>query len=236
MRSGMKIALINPNSTAAMTDRVRAVAEAHAAAGTAIRAANPPDTPPSIEGHYDGAVALPGLLREVEKANAWGAEGIVVACFDDPGLPACRELCAGPVVGLCEASMQFAAVLADSFSVVTMLPRSVPVIEECARRYGVAHRCRRVRAAGLPVLELEENPGQAYEKIKEEIGRAAREDGCEAVILGCAGMADLARRLGEACGMPVIDGVVCALKLCEAIVGAGLKTSKINSYAAPRQK
>ena len=232
----MKIALINPNSTAAMTDKVRVVAETYAAAGTTIYAANPANTPASIEGHYDEAMSLPGLLAEVKKANAWGADGIVVACFDDPGLAACREVSHGPVVGLCEAAMRFASVVADSFSVVTTLPRSVPIIEDCARRYGMTHYCRRVRAADIPVLSLEHDRERAQRKIKEEINRAVAEDSCEAVILGCAGMADLTRQLTEECGIPVIDGVVCALKLSEALVGAGLKTSKINTYAAPRKK
>ncbi len=232
----MKIALINPNSTVAMTDKVRVVAKQYAAIGTDIYAANPSDTPVSIEGHFDEAMSMAGLLREIKKANEWGADGIVVACFDDPGLAACREISNGPVVGLCEAAMQFASVLATSFSVVTTLPRSVPIIEECARRYGMQNRCRKVRAANLPVLSLEENPAAAQQKILDEINRAVREDNCEAVILGCAGMADLTHYLSEECGIPVIDGVVCALKLCEAIVGAGLKTSKINAYAEPRQK
>ena len=232
----MKIALINPNSTAAMTDKIRAVAEEYAAAGTDIYAANPEGTPVSIEGHYDEAMSLSGLLTEVRRANETGADGIVVACFDDPGIPACREISSGPVVGLCEAAMQFASVVADSFSVVTTLPRSVPIIEKCARRYGMSDMCRRVRAADIPVLELEHNPDRARRKIKAEIDRAVAEDNCEAIILGCAGMADLTRRLTDECGLPVIDGVVCALKLCEALVGAGLKTSKINVYALPREK
>ncbi|MCH9704504.1 MAG: aspartate/glutamate racemase family protein [Proteobacteria bacterium] len=232
----MKIALLNPNSTASMTDKVRVVAEQYAAVGTEIIVANPSDTPVSIEGHYDEAMSLPGLLTEVQKADAAGADGIVIACFDDPGLPACREISPAPVVGLCESAMQFATVLATSFSVVTTLPRSVPIIEECARRYGMEHRCRKVRAANIPVLDLEHDAAAAVEKIKAEINRAIAEDRCEAVILGCAGMADLTRMLTKECGIPVIDGVVCALKLCEAIVGAGLKTSKINGYATPRKK
>lgn len=232
----MKIALINPNSTASMTDKIRDAAAQFAAAGTEILAVNPTDTPASIEGHYDEAVCLPGLLREIKKAEAWGADGYVVACFDDPGIDACREIVAGPVVGICEAAMKMAAAVAASFSVVTTLPRAAPIIEALARRYGMAEYCRRVRAADIPVLALEEEGSEAQEKIRAEIAAALREDHCEAVILGCAGMADLTQTLSAECGVPVIDGVVCAVKLCEALVGAGLKTSKINAYAPPRQK
>jgi allantoin racemase len=34
----------------------------------------------------------------------------------------------------------------------------------------------------------------------------------------------------------VIDGVVAAVRLVEALVGAGLRTSKIGAYAPPRKK
>lgn len=230
----MKIALINPNSTAGMTEKARLAAIGAAAPGTEIAASNPSGTPPSIEGHYDEAVSVPGLLAEIKKAK--DADGFVVACFDDPGLAACREITAAPVVGLCEAAMHFASVVAASFSVVTTLPRAVPIVEELARKYGKTHMCKKVRAADIPVLALEEEGDVAEQKIGAEISCAVLEDRCEAVILGCAGMADLAARLSAKHNIPVIDGVVCAVKLCEALVGAGLKTSKICAYAEPRKK
>ena len=65
---------------------------------------------------------------------------------------------------------------------------------------------------------------------------AVREDRSEAVILGCAGMADLTAWLTEQTGVPVIDGVVVGVKMVEALVGAGLSTSKIGAYATPRVK
>ena len=66
--------------------------------------------------------------------------------------------------------------------------------------------------------------------------RAVEEDRCEAVILGCAGMSDLTAWLSEQSGVPVIDGVVAGVKLVEALVGAGLFTSKIGAYGIPRVK
>ncbi|MCX8515434.1 MAG: aspartate/glutamate racemase family protein [Alphaproteobacteria bacterium] len=235
----MKIAIINPNSTAGMTEKCRLVAEQVKNSGTEIMAINPKDTPASIEGHYDEAISLGPLLREMKAAEAAGANGFVLACFDDPGLHACREVVAGPVIGICEAAMHAASMLATSFSVVTTLNRSVPIIEDLARQYGLHHYCRRVRAADIPVLDLEaegKKGDEARAKVRQEIMNAVKEDNCEAIILGCAGMADLARDLSRDCGLPVINGVVVAVKLCEALVGAGLSTSKINAYAPPRRK
>ena len=232
----MKIAVINPNSTVSMTEKIGEAAKIVASKGTVIRHSCPKDSPASIEGHYDAVQAMPGLLKELTVAEKWGADAYVIACFDDPAISACREKVTGPVVGICEASMRMAALIAPSFSVVTTLQRSVTIIEELAHHYGMDRYCRKVRAAEIPVLDLEHDGSAAKKKIKSEIMKAIKEDHCEAIILGCAGMADLTGDLTKECGLPVIDGVSCAVKLCEALVGGGLSTSKINSYAPPRQK
>ncbi len=231
----MRLLIVNPNTTASMTEKIGACARAFASPGVEIIARNPPNGPASIEGHYDEAISTPGLLAEIHRGEAEGVDGTVVACFDDPAIGACRELATGPVVGICEAAMHAATMIASSFSVVTTLPRSVPIIEDLALRYGMERRCRRVRAADIPVLALEEE-GDARQRILAEVRAAVAEDRCEAVILGCAGMADLTEWLTRETGVPVIDGVVAAVRIVEALVGAGLRTSKIGAYAVPRPK
>jgi len=232
----MKIKVINPNATESMTAKIRRCAALVAAPGTEVEVVNASGGPASIEGHVDGAMSVPGLLAEIRQGEQEGVDGYVVACFDDTGVDACRELARGPVIGICEAAMHATSMIAASFSVVTTLSRSVPIIEDLALRYGMNRKCRRVRASELPVLALEEPGERARETLLAEIRKAADEDGCEAVILGCAGMTDLTEWLGEKSGLPVIDGVVCAVKMVEALVGAGLATSKVCAYAPPRDK
>lgn len=232
----MDILVVNPNSTQSMTDKIVEAARAVASAGTTIHGATAAGAPASIEGHYDEAMSLPGLLAQVREAEAKGVDGIVVACFDDPGIAACREIATGPVLGICEAAVKAASMLSTSFSVVTTLPRSVPVIEHLIHGYGLSHQCRRVRSAEIPVLALEEPGSNARVKVRDEILRAIEEDRCEAVVLGCAGMADLTEWLSAETGIPVIDGVSVATRMVEALIGSGLKTSKINAYAFPNAK
>jgi len=232
----MRILVINPNTTASMTDKIRASAEKFRATDTLITAVNPSEGPPSIEGHFDEAMSLPGLLREVRAGEEAGYDGFVVACFDDTGIGACREIATGPVIGICEAAMRAASMISTGFSVVTTLPRSVPIIENLAVEYGMERRLRRVRAANIPVLALEEDGGEARERVRAEVALAIERDRCEAVILGCAGMADLTAWLSHETGVPVIDGVVAGVKMIEALVGGGFKTSKAGAYAAPIPK
>lgn len=235
MSKPMKIAVVNPNTTASMTEKIAVAARGVAGQGTQIIASNPVFGPVSIEGYYDEALAIPGLLQELAKAERNGVDAAVIACFDDCGLDAARSLLRIPVIGICEAAIRVASMLGTRFSIVTTLPISLPAMAGLVQRYGVADRCT-IRAAGVPVLALEDPNSGAEEVVKSEILRAIQEDRSECILLGCAGMADLAGKLTRACNLPVIDGVTAAVKLAEALVGLGLKTSKQGGFAMPPSK
>ncbi len=230
----MDILVINPNTTASMTRKIGEAARNVALAQTNIIAVNPVDGPPSIEGYFDEVFAIPGMIGEIQKHPA--ADACVIACFDDTGLDAARCASSMPVIGIGEAAFHTASLIAGKFSVVTTLSRSVPAIQHNLERYGLASRCARVRASDVAVLDLEIPESDARARISAEIGRAIMEDRAEAIVLGCAGMADLATSLSQKHGLPVIDGVACAVKLCESLVTLGLKTSKIGGYQQPRTK
>ena len=232
----MLIHLVNPNTTASMTEKAAAAARAVAAPGTEIRADQPIDGPVSIEGPYDAAFAVPGMLGRIGEAVAAGADAHVIACFDDTGLDAARALTPMPVIGIGEAAFHMATLVAERFSVVTTLSRSIATIEANLGRYGLAARCARVRAAEVPVLALEEEGSEACDRISAEIARAIAEDRAEAIVLGCAGMTDLARRLERIHGLPVVDGVAAAVVLSEGLVRLGLATSKLGGWAQPITK
>ncbi len=232
----MHILVVNPNTTLSMTEKIGAAARAAAGGGTDITAVSPAMGPVSIEGYYDEAFAVPGLVEEVRKGEAAGYDGYVVACFDDTGVDAARCIARGPVVGIAEAAMHVATLIAGSFSIVSTLGRSAPALEHLVHKYGFANRCRRVRTAEVPVLALEDPKSDAVERLRAEIARAIAEDRCEAIVLGCAGMADLNAALAAEFGLPVIDGVAAAVKLVEAVAGLGLGTSKVGGYAAPLRK
>lgn len=233
----MQVFVINPNATQSMTDMAVLTARRVAAQGTEIRSGTGRGTSPlSIEGFSDEALSVPSMLEQIREAEAAGAQATVIACFDDPGLDAAREVAVGPVIGICQAGIQAAMVLAKRFSIVTTLPRSVPAIEDLVLRYGAGHHCRKVRCIDLPVLALEADSQHAYSLLVGEITRARDEDGAEAVLLGCAGMSEMTESLSRATGVVVIDGVVVAVKQAEALVGSGLQTSKANAYAQPRVK
>ncbi len=234
----MNIVVINPNTTTAMTDRIAATAQSVANAGTRIIAVQPSAGPVSIEGYADEAMAVPHMLTAMFEAQTKNPAiaGYVIACFDDTGLDAARCVLDAPVVGIGEAACHMASLIAARFSVITTLGRSVSPIEHNLVKYGLASRCARVRAAEVAVLDLEDAASDAYAHISNEIRIALKEDRAEAIVLGCAGMTDLAKALSREHGVPVIDGVGAAVKLVESLSALGLRTSKHTTYAPPRSK
>ena len=227
-----KILIVNPNTTTSMTETIGAAARAVASPGTEISAVTSAMGPVSIEGYYDEAFAVPGLIQAL--LNGSDADAGIIACFDDTGLDAARSIARFPVVGICEAALVTAGQLAKRIAVITTLPRSIVPLEELVRRYGFAERVS-VTACNVAVLDLEKPGSGAAEKLDAEIARAL-EKGAEAIVLGCAGMADLAARLSQKFGVPVIDGVAAAVKQAEALVGLKLTKSRRGAYASPATK
>ncbi len=230
------IRVINPNTTAAMTEKIGIAARQVAAAGTRITATNPANGPVSIESHFDEAISAVGVVEEVRAGERDGVDAYVIACFGDPGLLAARELTRAPVIGIAEAAFHLATLISTRFSVVTTLGRTCVIAEHLLHSYGFAAHCRRVRAAEIPVLDLEDDPACAFDRIVQECLRAKHEDGIGAIVLGCGGMADLTDAITEAVGLPVVEGVTAAVKLAESLVSLRLGTSKHGDLAFPRPK
>ncbi|MCM6774121.1 aspartate/glutamate racemase family protein [Nocardia sp. CDC159] len=230
----MRIRVINPNTTAAMTAVIEQCARAVAGPGTAVEAVTSTMGPASIESHYDEALAVPGLLAEIARGEAEGVDGYVIACFGDPGLYAARELARGPVIGIAEAAMHAASHLGRGFSVVTTLERTVGQALDLAERYGMARFCRGVHATDIPVLELDDPEVRGV--IADACRAAVAADGSDAVVLGCAGMADLCEYLTGEVGVPVVDGVAAATLWVQSLVTLGLRKSGGGEFAAPPPK
>ena len=170
------------------------------------------------------------LVEEVAKRKE--VDAVIIGCFDDTGLDALRCIFDVPVVGIGEAAYHAACLVSHSFSIVTTLSRSVDGISNNLNNYGLATRCANVRATDIPVLKLEENDPASLDLIRLEIKAALDEDKAEAIVLGCAGMADLMTQLSNEFKVPVIDGVACAVGFVEALVAAGIKTSKVSAYVS----
>ncbi len=232
----MRIKIINPNTTWGMTRSIELSAKAIARNDTEIVTVSPRRGPVSIESYYDEQIAIMGVLEEVLQGEKEGFNGYIIACFGDPGLFAAREITRVPVIGIAEAAMLTACMLAPKFSVLTVLARSQMITEELIHKYGLWNRCASLRSTGLSVLDFEQDPKRGAEALKEAGRIAVAEDGAEALLLGCAGMAGLEEEIEDELKVPVINGVAAAVKMVESLFDLGKKTSKIKTFAWPEKK
>jgi len=218
----VKILVINPNSDGAFTELIGEAARKTASPGTEILCESAPGAPPFIETSRDEALCAPGMMELVSRHG--DADAFLIACTCDPNLDVLREMTDSPVVGAGESSMLFALPLGARFSVIQTTEGSVQSKRELVRKYGLQDRCSSVR----PIREHGEEP---LEERLLEAARIARDcDGAEVITLGCAGLAGLDRRLEEALGMPVIDGITAGVRLAEALAAGGAFTSRRGKY------
>lgn len=236
MVKSLCIQLINPNTSQAMTEVMAQTARSVAGMDTQILAVCPEEGAPSIEGHFDEAIAALGVLQQIKAGRDAGVDGHIIACFGDPGLRAARELAHAPVIGIAEAAMHLATMLATRFSIVTTLPRTLTIAQHLLHQYGFERHCAALHAIDLPVLSLEDGSGLAQEKVREQCIAAKKSDGSGAIVLGCGGMADLAQELTRELRIPVIDGVSAAVKMVESLAALRLTTSKHGDLDYPLEK
>lgn len=223
----MRLMVINPNTTRSMTDAVVAAARTVARPGTTIVGGTPARGVPTVESHYQEIFGGVGVIDQVRLGEGQGIDGYVVACFGDTGVPAARELARGPVVGMTEAALLTAALIAHRFAIVTLPRRTIAHSERVVRELGLGHRCT-VRAVDVPVADLADGSTHLA-----GVFAAAMQPDDEALILGCAGLTDLVAPLTARLGMPVVDGVTAAVPIVEGLIAQGLTASRVNTWGHP---
>ncbi|WAH55142.1 aspartate/glutamate racemase family protein [Pseudomonas silvicola] len=231
----MRILVVNVNTTAAITHTIAEQARSVAAPGTEIIGLTPRFGAESVEGNFESYLAAIGVMDAV-MAYDQPFDAVIQAGYGEHGREGLQELLDVPVVDITEAAASLAMLLGHAYSVVTTLDRTVPLIQDRLRLAGLYQRCASVRASGLAVLELEQDPSRAVAAIVAQAELAVRDDKAEVICLGCGGMAGLDAMIRESTGVPVVDGVTAAVALAESLVRLGLSTSKVRTYATPRRK
>lgn len=202
-----------------------------------------------VEGLYFELLQSAYNVEAVLQAEKKGYDAAVIACYFDPGLEAAREVARIPVVGLAEASMAYAALLArkkHAIAIIAVAEKGVLKTCDVIHKYGLAEQLipiRPVRHIPLEMYGAAGTSGKAsdVQAAVEEYIKVAREcikDGAEIVITGCAGLGPMLAVEGifEIDGVPVMDPVSVAVKMAESLVDLqklGLKVSRKLMYRPP---
>ncbi len=198
----LRILVINPNSSAAVTSAIdAAMAPLRMPGGPEIAVAGLAEGPPGIATQADADSVVMPLVRWVERDTA---DAFVLACFSDPGLAAVKEAAGGrPVMGIAEWGILRALTLGETFGIIALSPASVRRQQRYVRQMGVASRY----AGSWPVdATAADTTSQALRQTLCEAGRAlAQQRGADVLVLGCAGMASHRAAIEAATDRPVIE-------------------------------
>ncbi|ABM32145.1 Asp/Glu racemase [Paracidovorax citrulli AAC00-1] len=133
-------------------------------------------------------------------------DAVLIGCFGDPGLFALRECSPVPVTGLAEASF-LAVARHGRFGIVTDGERWEAMLLRLAQALGHADRLAGVRTVAPSGAELAADPAGAQALLARACQAMAREPGVQAVVLGGAGLAGMAKAVQPRVDVPVIDSV-----------------------------
>ncbi len=212
MKKIRKILIINPNSDLEMTRAIQETADHFAKGKFEALCQHTPGAPKFIETREDEVLAASGMIQLVRENND-KCDAFIIACHCDPNMDSIKKITDKPVVGIGEASMRIASMLGHRFSIIQTTEESVPLKEALVRKYQLQDSLASVRAPRD--ISPESNNEEKYIKAARA---AMAEDRADVIVLGCAGLTGLDKRMQKELGVPVLDGVICALILTTALI------------------
>jgi Asp/Glu/hydantoin racemase len=231
----MRILIVNPNTTAAVTDLLVAAAVPVAATGTELVPLTAPRGVPYLatraEAQIGGAIAIEMLAEHHASADA-----AIIAAFGDPGLFGARELFDIPVIGMSEAAMLTACMLGRRFAIVTFATTLGTWYRECVEMHGLRERCCGVRALDQSFRSLADVQEEKEDLLVSLANRAVTDDEADVVILGGAPLAGLAHRVRDRVPVPLVDPIAAAVKQAEALVTLAPRKAIAGTFRRPAAK
>ncbi len=231
----MRILLLNPNTTVAVTDRLLFVGKTVAASGTDLVPLTAKSGVPFIatraEAQIGGAIALEMLAEHHSSVDA-----AIIAAFGDPGLMGARELFDIPVVGMAEAAMLAACMAGRRFAIVTFATALGPWFQECVDMHGMTGRCAGIRMLDAAFTAVSDVQEEKEALLIELAQRTVVETAADVIILGGAPLAGLAAKVKDRIPVPVIDQVQAAVKMAETMVALRINKATTGTFRRPDAK
>ncbi|WP_426300856.1 aspartate/glutamate racemase family protein [Arthrobacter sp. R-11] len=239
----MKLLVINPNISEDVTALIQAEALRSAGQDTELIVRTAPHGVEYIETRFESLIAA-GAVAELIAEYAGGSaatdgsrvDGVVVAAFGDPGMPALKELVDVPVIGITEAALCAAALQGQRFSIIAISDRITAWYRDCVEHFGLGGRLASIRSIKQSLHGI----GSVQHDFKDTLlalsRQAVEEDGADVVILAGAPLAGLARDLEGQIPVPVVDGISAGIRMTEAVVELQSGFHRQGAFAPPPVK
>ena len=227
----MKILIINPDygmTQEEMGLRCR-ILEEYTAPDTQLAMVCPQSSGVELNSALDVVLAAPEIVQLAADGQNAGFDAVVLYCFSDPVIDACREALRIPVIGGAQASCLAALNVCRSFGVILADEARLPEKKLFLRTLGISpERIGQIAAVNLNGISPWADRETTFKKLLACGQKMMRETHTEAIVLGCLSFLGLAEPLSRVLGIPVIDPAVAAVTTAESIVRQRLFTSKVS--------
>lgn len=227
----MRLLLVNPNTTQALTDRMTGLVRPALPPGVLLSSMTAPRGFAYIsslpEAQVAGAICLE-MLAEAEPPDA-----AIIAAFGDPGLAAARALFPFPVIGMAEAAILTALQLGRSFAIVTFTSAMRVWYGQSVENLGASARFLGVWTPGEGKVDIADVARSQREALHALVLQAVQ-DGAEVVILGGAPLAGLAAELAADTPIPLVDPLIAATHQAVALARQGPWPRACATLPAPK--
>lgn len=227
----MKILIINPDYGMTQEEialRCR-ILEEYTAPDTQLAMVCPQNSGVELNSALDVVLAAPEIVQLAADGQNAGFDAVVLYCFSDPVIDACREALRIPVIGGAQASCLAALNVCRSFGVILADEVRLPEKKLFLRTLGVSpERIGQIAAVNLNGISPWADRETTFKKLLACGQKMMRETHTEAIVLGCLSFLGLAEPLSRVLGIPVIDPAVAAVTSAESIVRQRLFTSKVS--------
>lgn len=227
----MKILIINPDygmTQEEMSLRCR-ILEEYTAPDTQLAMVCPQNSGVELNSALDIVLAAPEIVQLAADGQNAGFDAVVLYCFSDPVIDACREALRIPVIGGAQASCLAALNVCRSFGVILADEARLPEKKLFLRTLGISpERIGQIAAVNLNGISPWADRETTFKKLLACGQKMMRETHTEAIVLGCLSFLGLAEPLSRVLGIPVIDPAVAAVTTAESIVRQRLFTSKVS--------
>ena len=227
----MKILIINPDcgmTQEEMALRCR-ILEEYTAPDTQLAMVCPQNSRVELNSALDVVLAAPEIVQLAADGQNAGFDAVVLYCFSDPVIDACREALRIPVIGGAQASCLAALNVCRSFGVILADEARLPEKKLFLRTLGInPERIGQIAAVNLNGISPWADRETTFKKLLACGQKMMRETHTEAIVLGCLSFLGLAEPLSRVLGMPVIDPAIAAVTTAESIVRQRLFTSKVS--------
>jgi allantoin racemase len=231
----MRLLVINPNISEDVTGLIEKEALRSAAPTTEVVLATARHGFEYIETRFESLVAA-GAVAELVAEHHGQVDGVLVAAFGDPGIPALKEISDVPLMGITEAALCAAALQGQRLAVVAISDRITAWYRDCIDRFGLGSRVVSIRSIKEALGGIGTVQDDFQDVLVDLAGTAVNEDGADVVILAGAPLAGLARNVRGQIPVPVVDGIAAGVRMLEAVCGLDGGSHRAGSFAAPPPK